>query len=342
MSTGRRLLILGLAILPFLLAWFGLRILTGFDLVETNPNPFDGRDFKAVYASGEARQMVQCAEGTGACVLKGPLSGPLDVDRHGTAITRQGKLVHTPFWLPFSNPVVTISTHNPHFDILDTAGLLGEAGTAYQARQESTFILMDDILQSQASYRYGIFTKSGERAASAVYDATCGLLFRMQIKQPHKGDLRLLETDFPISRNRRWLLILYPLFALLLLYPLYRRDKWARETRGSHDWPLAWLVGLGMACLATDTLLDIWYPFLLGTYFPLAWHLVLLVPIYLLGRRACVPAVAEIVMALAVWIFNKGTVPTFLYIPGLTVSFILMLGMMTPPFAAKTTASNED
>ncbi|MDP8223138.1 MAG: hypothetical protein P9L99_07250 [Candidatus Lernaella stagnicola] len=326
MSTGRRLLLILLAVLPFLLASLGARVFTQWNVIEKNPIPFDGRKLKAVYQAGGEQQQLEC-EGH-ICKLIGPLTVPFEVDRNGTAITHEGKLAYTPFWLPFSNPMLSLSTSNPHFTILDTAGLLGSAGTEYEARQEESFILMDDVLQSQASSRFGIFRmQDGLRAATAIYDGTCGMLFRLQIKQPDKPDLRLLKTSFPISRNRHWLLILNPLFAALLLLILFQRDK--RRDAESHS--LVKIVGLGILCLATDTLLDIWYPFLFGSYLPVIWHAALLIPLLMLGRRAAIPAVAEIVMALAFWIVNKGPALPFMYIPGATISFFVMLGMLKGP-----------
>jgi hypothetical protein len=333
MTLGRRLLVIGLSTLPFLLGSLLLYGFTHLGLVETDPIPFDGRNLKATYQAGDQELLLTFDKKARVYGVSGPIDAPLEVDEHGTAITKQGKLAYSPFWLPFSNPVISFNTKNPIFPVYDTTGVLGAPNTEYLAKQESTFIMMDDILQSQASYRYGLFSLQGKRVASAVYDATCGMLFNMQIKQPEKSDLRLLKTNFPVSRNRNWLVIFNVLLGAGLIFLLYRREKKSPEKKIVLPAPLSALVALGVLCLATDTLLDIWHPYLFGQWLPLAWHIALVIPIALIGRRAAIVALAEIAMAAAFWIYLKGPAVPFFFIPGSTVAFFLALGVAEPKAA---------
>lgn len=324
MSRSRRLLVIVLVFLPFLAASGLMKGLTHLDVISTNPVPFDGRALSAIYAAGQAELVVAKAKSDAQYHLTGTTSAPLPVDRHGIAMLPDERVAYTPFWLPFVNPVVTMHTEKRDFSVLDTAGVIGQPDQVYLARHEGSFVLMDEVLQSQASYNYGLFASDGRRAASAVYDATCGMLFRMQIKQPDKPDLRLKDTDFPISRNRNWLVIINTLFAALLLFSVYRTDRSAEQSTINRS-PLFGLVALGMLCVATDTLLDIWHPFLFGVYAPVVWHLCLTVAVFVVRKPAAAPAIAELVMVGALWLYDKGPAPVFFYTPGLIVAFLLAL-----------------
>lgn len=327
MNLKQRLGIIALSFWPFLFASAVLFVLSQMDfLVEKDPIPFDGRNLRATYESEKGNLKILRKNDKSGYRVKGVFDSELLVNPKGEVVVHETSVYYTPFWIPLDNPVTTLNTHNPEFPLLDHSGVLGLPGEAYTARQEESFILWDKVLQSQASYRYGIFDAKDNRAATAVYDATCGLMFQLQVKAREKPNLRLVDTNFPISRNRVCLLILAPLATIALvyffLYQARRKENFdavltLRDT--------AWFVALGSMCIMTDTLMDLWYPFALGRFAPVLWHILLIVPLFIVGRRACLPAVVELVMAFCLWFFLKGPAPTFAFIPGLTTAFIMAL-----------------
>jgi len=324
MSAATRWKILVLSALPFLLGSVLLYLLTQINIVEKDPIPFDGRKLKATYQSDAGEVKLVWSKENARYEVSGLLSGALVVDKQGTTPTGDGA-AYTPFWLHFSNPVLTVDPHNPEFPLIDNVGVLGVPGLRYTARQEGTLILMDDILQSQASNRYGIFDMAGNRAASAIYDGTCGLLFRLQVKQPNKPDLRLVDTNFPISRNRVTLVIFNVLLIIGLVFLLRRRARALDGPASVYAMDEMWLVLLGSVCLATDTLVDIWYPFAFGTIVPVIWHALLIVPLVRIRRSAYIPLLAEIIMGFSYWIFLSGPARAYFFVPGATVAFVYAL-----------------
>lgn len=327
MSLQKRLQVLLLALLPLLLGTVFLYLLTRLNIVAKDPGPFDGRNFAATYQAEHGKLNIKSTDKRASYDLSGEVQGQMLVDTQGMANSPQPGKAFTPFWLHFFNPVLTLSTRNPSFSMVDNAGVLGETGTLYTARPEGSLILMDDILQSQASYKYGIFQQNGRRAATAIYDATCGLLFRLQVKHSQYPDLRLVQTDFPISRNRITLVIFYVLLSTLLVANLFIKAHRSTEDVDFIEFQRqAWLVLLGVLCIGVDTQLDIWQPFLLGHVWSVAIHCLLILPLLVWGKRAAIPALAELLMAAFLWIYLEGPVLPFFYIPGLTISYILLLG----------------
>jgi len=332
MPTWARIKIFLLAALPLTLASLLMALLARLDIVvEKNPIPFDGRAFQATYVSAAGELTLEKAKNertVGALLPKQSVAATFQTTEKGTVTAADGREVYSPFWLPFRNPVLALSTEGPEteeFPVYDETGVLGEPGGEYTARFAESFVLMDDRIQSQASYRFRINEKNGRPAATAVYDATCGLLFRLEVKDRLKPDLRLRQTDFPISRNRFWMGIFHDILALLVLGLLIRQGRKKRKLGETANWRRFHLVLLGMLCIGTDTLLDIWYPFLVGQPAPLIWHGALLVVLLLYGRWSALPALAELVMAGALWIVLKSPAWPFFFCPGLIVSFLLTL-----------------
>ncbi len=318
-----------IAFAPFLLATVVLFALSQVNIIPRNPVPFDGGKFMALYDTSHQDNQLEISwmKDEKHYRFHGAIQGDLKASEHGEALSEKDWTYYHPLWLPFANPVTTLKTENPRFDIYDALGILGDAGEKYTAIQEGSFILWDEILQSQASYSYGIFDLNNSRVASAVYDATSGLLFRLQVKKSDKPDLRLIKTSFPISRNRVALLIITPLASLALLILLFRRAGRFEGARRAYLKKQAWFVMLGMICVMTDTLMDLWYPFALGNLVPIAWHLGLVVVFMILGGRAAYPVFIELAMVFFFWIYHHGTAPTMAYIPGAIISFVILLDM---------------
>lgn len=330
MTTGERIKVFLLAVLPLTAATLLMALFSRVDfLVEDNPIPFDDRAFQAVYDTAQGEMTVTKAEAERVVAIEiQEQTKEFQTLENGRVPVPDGREVYSPFWLQFRNPVLALSTEGPEtegYPIYDEPGLLGKPRGEYTARFVESFVLMDDRLQSQASYRYRIDDQHGRPAASAVYDATSGLLFRLQVKRQQAPDLQLTRTDFPISRNRFWMGIFHDLLAVIVLSLLIRKGRKRIKAGETANWRRFRLVLLGMLCLGTDTLLDIWHPYLMGNIAPLACHGVLILALLIYGRWMALPALAEVVMAGALWIFFKGPALPFFFIPGLIVSYLLTL-----------------
>lgn len=328
MNTKMRLTVLLLVFCPLVLGGLGVSFLSLINIVERDPNPFDGRKLTATYASDRGDLSLLSTTSEHIFEISGAINTGLKIKQDGTSSSASGAAGYTPFWIPFKNPMITLGRSNPDFPIFDTAGILGDPSKAYTARQENPLILWDEYLQSQASYRFGIFDENGARVATGIYDATCGLLFNIRIKHPDKPDMRLTRTNFNISRNRVSLGLLFVLIFGVVIGLCVRSAKGKTGEQRQQAVLMVRMVALGIVCLGVDTMIDLWYPFALGRIAPILLHLLLTVALYHVGRRACIPAAAEIVMALALWTFQMGPAPTLAFIPGLTVSFILAVGMI--------------
>jgi hypothetical protein len=322
MHATTRWKILGLAFAPFFVSSLLLLVLTAVGVVEKDPAPFDGRDFQAEYKSDNQSLLINSAKDKSLYHLTGSGQYSIPVNESAPKDTKK----FTPFWLPFQNPVLTLDLSSPDFEIFDGPRLFGQQQKTYYAKKEANLILMDDVIQSQASYRFGIFDEKGRRAATAIYDATCGLLFRLQVKHPDKPDLRLVKTNFPISRNRIWLFSLYALSGGGLIWLLIRRARRLAGIESEIAWHHALWVLCGVVCLGTDTMIDIWHPFAFGQILPVLWHLAIVGVILVFAGRACIPAIAEVLMALILWQYIGGPAQTLFFIPGVTVAFIMALG----------------
>lgn len=326
MPTKMRLKIVALAFAPFFLAALVLYLLTQANIIEKDPTPFDGSELRAIYTSERGEIILSNAGVNSTYKISGMITGIIEVNKNGVTETTNGREAFTLLWLPFKNPDISLKTKNPEFQIFDSVGILGEPENLYAAHQEKSLILMDETLQSQASYEYAIFDERNQRVATGIYDATCGLLFRLQIKNQYRPDLRLAKTNFPISRNRIALGIFFALFSVGLLLTLFIKAKKAGSNARFGMRELR-LIALGILCILTDTMLDIWYPFALSKFIPLIWHAILVLVLFFVGRRTCIPAIAELVMVFALWFYLNGPALPLFFIPGPTVSFILALGM---------------
>jgi len=155
----------------------------------------------------------------------------------------------------------------------DLTGLVGPRGKVYSLHNETTTILWSWTLGSQFSHPVELIDEQGRTAASGIYDTTCGLLEEMSVyKDGALGTISLVETNFPMSRNRNFTLVYAPIVAgLILLYHfIWRRKKIPDPAlfRLETD-----LLLLGMLAVFIDEYLDIWFFHLTGPALLIVIHL---------------------------------------------------------------------
>jgi len=340
MTKKSRLAVLLIPLCTFFLVGLLLVLFSALNLVPRDPGFFSDENYHAKYeTSGYARmdflEISVTAPGENlsrARVTAGPREILLEVNRDGYLL-RNGRVTDevTPFWLKLGNPMLGQFEGASRFKVRDVTGLVGDPGAVYDLTLKGSFILWDRILQSQASYRAELATADGQVAATAVYDATCGLLFELTSHLEGRRTIRLKATDFVISRNREFQIKAYVLLAaltsLFLLGWAIRGRRAGSETIDFRK-NVFTAVLVGYMALAVDTCLDIWYPFLPGTVGLLAIHLFMVLLFFLVAGRWGLIALVELLFASSFSSYNAGLVPMYSYCPGLLLTWIAWIFSM--------------
>jgi hypothetical protein len=246
------------ALTPFI----GVFLLSLLNINPKDPTIFD-EDYTATYKAGG----LLIKDGASQLIFS---SGP---DRH--LRTSQGNYqqdVTVPegdyslFWAFWPNPVVVLFLRSRideavnTTEVVDYTGLMGSPGESYRMQMKERIILWSRVLDSQASYRIALLDRAGKEVATGVYDATCGMLFRLETHTGRLGTLDLEETDFPISRNRNWQGLITILWGIgVLLYQFtFRRRKITEDTRKLFSLENE-LVIFGIIAIWIDAFYDIWF-----------------------------------------------------------------------------------
>ena len=246
-------------------------------------------------------------------------------------LDNQGRLrgtdAFTPFWIYMKNPVVNTvqrATKNYEAPIIDSLNLFGGGlGARYIIRMTDSFILWSAILESQASYHMGIFDESGVEMATAVIDGTCGFLFQIETHRNGAGRLDLLDTDFPISRNRYFQVKVGSIVAVLLAAIfLFRYFKAPEDKKAVRRWELKFALWGIIACFV-DIYPDVWWPFAFGSWGLLALHAVPIIIGAIWFGWWTLPGIIEILWA-ATFAIQTGTmIPQLTHSPGLMLSWMM-------------------
>jgi hypothetical protein len=317
-------------ILPLVLMW-------AFSWLNLNPKDptFFDRDYSARYQAGGALAERGLAE----VRVKSVARQFLDISQAGLnlnyPVDEQGRLassgaVYSLVWISFPNPVTewrrskTEAAINA-LRVKDLVGWIGPAGANYRLKFEHRIILWSATLDSQASYEVGVLNDAGQEAATAIYDATCGLLFELRTHTGALGQLSLLETDFKISRNRNWQGSLALLFGVLLVLRHFtlRRKKLAGEIA---LWKLeADLILFGVLAIWTDAFYDIWFFHYLGGLGLIVIHLALAGYVFRRFGWWGIFPLFEVFWSVAYAGGQEGLEPQFAYNPALILTWVACL-----------------
>jgi len=244
--------------------------------------------------------------------------------------------VYPLIWVHLLNPITHFGSKAWTAVVRDDAGLIGEPGRAYEVRDLGTFILWDYALSSQASHRAAIYD-GDKRVASAIYDATCGLLFDLVTHRGGYSHLRLRETSFPISRNRYKIVIWSVLFAVAII-TVYR-TKLARapvERRAVALDRFHLSVAIATTVLV-DYLYDTWLFDKLGDWFTVVLHLAVFALWFWYFRLWALGLLLELLLPVAFIVSaSKTLVPVITYCPSMLITVFLMLMLRPTPKGRKT------
>lgn len=223
-----------------------------------------------------------------------------------------------------------------NFSIFDTIGILGDPNTEYKLTITDTSVYWPEeagLLGAQFSLIFEVRSLGGLLVASGEMDMTCGMLFHVEIGTSNGlQTLKLIETDYDISRNRisgiPWIIgVCIATPCIVFLYSHYRKKEEIPLTIET-----TFLVAAGGAVLLVDFFIDIWM------YAPLGFAGNLLLHVGVVGIFAAfciwkqygfkwvIPGILEIayvgVMVLAT---GDSYVPHLTAFMGLTVTWLVML-----------------
>ena len=332
MDRRRRIAIIFFAVLPLIAAGLLVQLCTVLNINPRDP-VFGVKDGEHalynIHGRGDAQnfevKVVDSTPASSAVTVEtddGLLTYRLDTT--GAILDVSGP-VYPIFWVPIDNPMLRTSPEFTQWHVRDVAGWFGPSGEDYTVKIQRTFILWDDVLQSQASYLTELRTRSGKRVGEVVYDATCGLAFVLKSYSTGK-EARLIDTSFPISRNRNWLHF-WNLVMLALL--IYGGVKWSRkggeELQYLRKLTLSYIL-VGSFMIFLDTNVDIWEPFLLSKKYMIVLHAGLALVATLLWGRHSAAAWIELAVIIGFGYYERqGISPMAAFFPGLTLSWLSAL-----------------
>jgi hypothetical protein len=232
------------------------------------------------------------------------------------------------------------------YNVTDPFGLLGIKNGNYTAivDREIVYWALDPGLHgAQFSFRVSFYNESNNAiVGQALYDSTCGMLFTLNGGSPY-SQVKLLETTYPISRNR--MTIIYwaiGLFAgVTAIAYILMKKKWNLDDETTNEITL--LLGAGGAAFVVDVFVDVWFYALFDLLGSILLHLGVAVGFLAIclykkyGFKCITPALAEIAFIVSIVIFvGDDFVPHLTAAWGLIISWLIMLYLSGRPRQPKS------
>jgi hypothetical protein len=253
------------------------------------------------------------------------------------------------FWVHIPNPLIAGPFGNPVgsvFNMTDPIGLIGAPGVNYTGVVTDTFVywpLAPGIHGAQFSFTITFYNATNNAViAEGAYDSTCGMLFELKGGSPYV-QIKLLETAYPISRNRMvfgpWALGLsigITVFGYILM-------KKKTELDSATIREITLLMVAGVAVLNVDITIDVWFYSLLGFMGNMLLHIgvaLALVVICFYQRykiKCTIPAFLEIAFLIPmVFFMGDPYVPLMTSAMGLVISWLIMMYIAGHPAQPKS------
>jgi len=347
-AKGERLLLFRrtawVGILPLVLMW----AFSWLGLNPRNPTFFD-RDYFGVYQAGgvlvergitEVR--ADSHEGTGLRIAEAGQTLEIPIEP-GKGWLQGSNEVYPLVWINFPNPVTEwrrakLKAAINETRVKDVAGWIGPTGQIYRLKFEHRIILWSRILDSQASFEVGVMDEAGREVATAVYDATSGMLFELRTHTGALGTLSLKDTNFLISRNRYWQGGLALLFGVIAVVHHFTRRRKKLVGAGFKPAPTggdesyeklfvleADLILFGVLAIWTDAYYDIWFFHYLGGFGLIVIHLALAVYVFSRFGWWGIFPLFEVFWSVAFAGGQEGLEPQFAYNPALILTWVACL-----------------
>mgnify|MGYP000421493217 CR=1 FL=1 len=229
------------------------------------------------------------------------------------------------------------------FNVTDPIGLIGPPNANYTAvvdRKIVNWALEPGLHGAQFSFIVTFYNESNNAVmGEALYDSTCGMLFSLEGGTPFIK-IKLLETTYPISRNRMtvipWAIGVFT--GLAVVAYILMKKYWKLEPETIREVTL--LLVAGGAAFTVDVYVDVWFYAMLGFAGSLLLHLgitLLLGAICLFQKynlKCITPAIFELLFVTSMVIFvGDNFVPHLTAFWGLITSWFIMVYMSkhSPP-----------
>lgn len=313
-----------------------LVVLSG--VLDINPRdiPFFKADYVAEFETGKGlsdrgKIVVRSRDSKKLVVEEGSRKEEFAFSPEGTYINGgKDTGANTIFWLDFP-PQQKMARRDLYSDLInqlkvvDLTGLIGKRGAVYRVRNETTTILWSWTLSSQFSHPIDIIDEAGRVVARGLYDTTCGILEEMTvINKDGMGTLTLTSTDYPMSRNRNFVLVyVFIVAGIIMIYHFVWRRKNTPDPglfRLETD-----LLILGLMAVFVDEYIDIWFFHALGPWALVALHLLVVGFVFWrFGLWGLLP-LFELFWAGSLATASRSIIPQLAFCPALIITWFAIL-----------------
>jgi len=270
--------------------------------------------------------------------------------------------VYSLWWVYVKNVFIVLGLKEGDiYNLCDVSGVIGPVAENYTMIVTERMVfwpydpIQKNISGAQASFTTSIFKKSNnEKIGSAIIDVTCGVIEVWNgLINGSLVELILVDTSFPISRNRINFLIFdliiggisIVITALVISSKInFKKEKKSKDGTAATDSntlnlllepnerkEFVWLLGVGFLMVIVE-IIDIWFYMYLGKAGCLYMHLGIFVLFLIMGKilnygyKYAIPAFLEITFVFALGFFTGDA-----YVPSLTAnmgSFISWLAFV--------------
>ncbi|MHA1150969.1 MAG: hypothetical protein ACTSR8_22335 [Promethearchaeota archaeon] len=207
---------------------------------------------------------------------------------------------------------LALIAEDPKKEIIDPYGIFLNENETYVAVCKNSLVYLKGRFATQASFKYIIKRESDDRVVGhAIIDQTSGIAFELSLYEEGFDSvyIKLLDTDFPISRNRYRLLAAASIVMPIVIIGFYFLAKKKLEIEGEELQDMLFLVGMGLFAFYIDQFLDFWYTYTIIMPIILIVHFIPIVLILIFKRElwhySFIPLVELAIYAMFV-AFNMG------------------------------------
>ncbi|NHI92933.1 MAG: hypothetical protein EAX96_10565 [Candidatus Lokiarchaeota archaeon] len=253
------------------------------------------------------------------------------------------------WWIYVPNPMLSMGQGlivGTQYNLIDPTGFLGIQNQSYSLIVDQKLVYWPVnpevwmVLGAQASFEVSIYNKTNSvKIATATSDLTCGVIFLWDGGQGNRIKLTLVDTNFPISRNRinmfPWVFILGAIITVAMYFLM--RKRWEKkyfdalnvEPESRNEITLLLIAGIGAVAVE---FVDIWFYLPLGLGGNLLLHLGYLIGLGVIcykekyGFRWLIPGFLEIAFVAAItFATGEPYVPSLTAFMGSLISWLCIL-----------------
>ncbi len=171
------------------------------------------------------------------------------------------------FWVDLGNSDY-VDLSGSKIMIIDLIGILGNSFEIYEMHIIEKDVYWADVPSlcgAQASYIIEIYDEAGIRKAKGMIDYTCGMLFELSIGNQNYSDLKIINSNYIISKNR--LISLIGSFIAIIGFPLltYIYLKRKNDDKSNLESTVI-LMTYGQIAIFIDLYFDVWLYATIGLF----------------------------------------------------------------------------